>query len=75
MHEFLHTLSVRRFALEQAPTIAGSLLIAELFYKFHSFTLECLAFLATWYALDAVRLSITQIFRRGTTSRDRDSAS
>jgi len=27
-------------------------LIAELFYKFHSFTLECAAFLATWFVLD-----------------------
>jgi hypothetical protein len=25
--------------------------IAEVFYKFHSFSLECLAFLATWAAL------------------------
>jgi hypothetical protein len=32
--------------------ILVSLVIAELFYKFHSFTLECLAFLATWYVLD-----------------------
>ena len=24
--------------------------IAEVFYKFHSFTLECAAFLVTWYA-------------------------
>jgi hypothetical protein len=24
-----------------------------LFYKFHSFALECGAFLATWYVLDA----------------------
>jgi hypothetical protein len=25
---------------------------AELFFKFHSFILECTAFLALWYALD-----------------------
>jgi hypothetical protein len=28
--------------------------IAEFFFHFHSFTLECLAFLATWLAIDAV---------------------
>ena len=28
-------------------------MIAELFYKFHSFTLECAGFLATWFVLDA----------------------
>jgi len=29
----------------------ASFVIAEVFYKFHSFTLECAAFLVTWYAL------------------------
>ena len=37
----------------QGPALAGSIVLAELFYKFHSFTLECLAFLATWFVLDA----------------------
>jgi len=32
--------------------ILPALLIAELFYKFHSFILECMAFLATWLVLD-----------------------
>jgi hypothetical protein len=35
----------------EAPAAAGALIIVDLFYKFHSFTLECLAFLATWYVL------------------------
>ena len=35
----------------EIPAFAGSLAIAELFYRFHSFSLECLAFLATWCAL------------------------
>jgi len=34
--------------------IGGSLVIAELLFKFHSFTLETLAFLATWGVIDAV---------------------
>ena len=38
--------------VRQAFPCAISLLITESFYRFHSFTLECLAFLATWYALD-----------------------
>lgn len=33
------------------PPLAIALLIAERFYKFHSFTLECVAFLATWLAV------------------------
>ena len=31
-----------------------SFLIAEFFYKFHSFSLECAAFLVTWFVLDSV---------------------
>lgn len=39
---------------DHAPSAALSIVIAELFYKFHSFTLECVAFLATWYVVDQV---------------------
>jgi hypothetical protein len=38
----------------QLPAFAISLIIAELFYKFHSFSLECLAFLGTWYVVDLI---------------------
>jgi hypothetical protein len=31
-----------------------ALVITEMFYKFHSFSLECIAFLATWLLLDAL---------------------
>ena len=31
---------------------APAFLVSEFFYKFHSFALECLAFLATWLVLD-----------------------
>jgi hypothetical protein len=50
----IRLLSREGLVLEQTLTVAGSIVIAELFYKFHSFALECLAFLATWYVLDAV---------------------
>jgi hypothetical protein len=29
-------------------------LVAELFFKFHSFALECAAFLVTWLVIDLV---------------------
>lgn len=32
-------------------TLAVAFVIAEQFYKFHSFTLETLAFLGTWWVL------------------------
>jgi hypothetical protein len=52
MYTLIRSIPLRQLLLEQAPTMGTSLLIAELFYKFHSFTLECVAFLATWYVLD-----------------------
>lgn len=33
------------------PAGFGALLLAEFFYKFHSFTLELAGFLLTWYTL------------------------
>lgn len=31
-----------------------ALILADIFYKFHSFTLECVAFLATWLVFDFI---------------------
>jgi hypothetical protein len=38
-----------RLAAQEMPAGTCALVVAEMFYRFHSFTLECLAFLATWY--------------------------
>lgn len=46
------------------PCLAAAFVIAEVFYKFHSFTLECLAFLATWYVLDAAGYGIERLIAR-----------
>ena len=53
MVTLLQSITVRQLLLEQAPIFAMSLVIAEIFYKFHSFMLECIGFIATWYVLDA----------------------
>ena len=53
MFELLRSRPLRHLLSRQAPALALSLLVAELFYKFGSFTLECLGFLATWFVLDA----------------------
>ncbi len=39
----------REALLLEGPALLGAMGIAEVFYKFHSFTLECGAFLATWW--------------------------
>ena len=40
-------------AVEQLPALGSSWFIAELFYKFGSFSLECAAFLPTSFVFDA----------------------
>ena len=54
MYTLLNTITIRKMVFEQAPALALSLVIAELFFKFHSFTLETMAFLITWFAADGV---------------------
>ena len=51
MFTLFRLLPLRRILTEQAPILIAAWAIAETFYKFHSFTLECAAFLATWSEL------------------------
>jgi hypothetical protein len=63
MYSYVKTVGVPTFVVREAPAFVVSFLIAELFYKFHSFTLETLAFLATWYSLSWIQSAVTG--RRG----------
>lgn len=49
---------------QEAVPFLVAFLIAEFLYKFHSFTLECLAFLATWFVLSFVQSLVLGIGRR-----------
>jgi len=51
MYTLLRDLGLRKALLAEAPWLFLSMVIAEMFYKFHSFTLECGAFLATWFVV------------------------
>lgn len=53
MYTLISALKSKRMVLEQVPTLIVSLGIAQIFYKFGAFLPECVAFLATWYTLDA----------------------
>jgi len=44
--------SMNALLIDQLPPLATAFLVAEFFFKFRSFTLECLAFLALWFVLD-----------------------
>lgn len=50
-------------------SLVASWVIAEVFYKFHSFTLECLAFLATWFVVDAAATGVRAALMRRKESR------
>ena len=63
MYSYVKTVGVPTFAAREAPAFIAAFLIAELFYKFGSFTLETGAFLATWYGLSWVQSLV--IGRRG----------
>ncbi len=54
MYTLVRHVGFRQALVREVPTGAAALVVAELFYKFHSFTLECMAFLATWVLLSAL---------------------
>ena len=68
MYTLLHNVGLRKGLLAEAPSLTLSILFAELFYKFHSFTLECVAFLATWYVVSYLSATL-----RGLLSAKHDS--
>ena len=49
MYTILKHISLKKLASSELPALGLSFIIAEAFYKFGSFTLECIAFLGTWY--------------------------
>ena len=52
MYQLFRFLSTQQLVLRQLPAFCISFVLAALFYKFGSFALECIAFLATWAVLD-----------------------
>ena len=62
MYTMVKALPVRQALTRHLPVLGVSVGLAETFYKFHSFSLECVAFLATWWVIDAAveRFGITR---------------
>jgi hypothetical protein len=66
MYALLVNTPLRQLLAAQAPSLIAAFLLAELFYKFGSFALECVAFLATWLVIDAVATGLHNLWlRRG----------
>ncbi len=59
MLDFLRALRSHAAYGPRLIALLAAFLIAEFAYKFHSFTLECMAFLATWLVADLVVEAIT----------------
>ena len=54
MYTLLRSLRSPHSRISEPVSLIAALVIAELFYKFHSFLLETGAFLLTWLVLGAV---------------------
>lgn len=54
MLEFIRALRSANGLATRLPGLLLAFFIAEVFYKFHSFMLECGAFLLTWLVIDVV---------------------
>ncbi len=54
MYTLLKSLRLRQVYLSEPVSFIAALVIAEMFYKFHSFLLETGAFLVTWFVLGAI---------------------
>jgi predicted ABC-type exoprotein transport system permease subunit len=65
MYQFLSGLSQRDLLVRQVPSFSLAFLLASLFYRFGSFALESVAFLATWFVLDAAWGLILRFASRG----------
>jgi hypothetical protein len=50
----IRSLVLSDLTIINVTTLAIAFVVAEIFYKFHSFTLEAAAFLATWYVLRVI---------------------
>lgn len=64
MHRRLGSTSVRDLITTDAPSFGAALATAELLYKFGSFTLEALAFVATWIVIGWVLEQVMTAARR-----------
>ena len=58
MYTLMTDVSLRKGLISEGPCLLLSMLIAEAFYKFHSFSLEFLAMMATWLVLSYLVSSV-----------------
>jgi len=64
MFSLIKTLGVQMALRREAVPFIAAFVIASLFFKFGSFALECVGFLATWYVLSLLQSLILPADRR-----------
>ena len=63
MFSLIKDLGVRIALKQEAIPFLIAFAVAEFFFKFKSFALECLAFLAVWFVLSSFKLSSSRTAR------------
>jgi hypothetical protein len=71
MYQLLRTISRHDLFARQVPALVIAFVVASLFYKWGSFALECLGFLATWFGIDLALSWVPAVGRTPTDARDR----
>lgn len=64
MYSFVRFIGMPALLWRQLPVLLICFLVAENFYKFKSFTLETLAFFATWFVLDFLVEKMYELLRK-----------
>lgn len=62
MYELVRHALLQKLLPQQLVSGGAAFIIANQFYQFHSFALECLAFLVTWGAFDFLTQSLMGLF-------------
>ncbi|MBL6614876.1 MAG: hypothetical protein ISP49_00580 [Reyranella sp.] len=68
MYSLIQTLGLQAVMKRELVPFIVAFVVAELFYKFHSFSLECIAFLVTWAVLSYIQSLV--IGPRGNSAND-----
>jgi hypothetical protein len=68
MYTLIRSQSLKNLLIQQTPALLLAFFIAETFYKFRSFTLECAAFLVTWFVIDFILANVLARFAKPQTT-------
>ena len=63
MYSLIRNTPLRGLLAIVTPSFLISFVVAELFYKFKSFALECAAFLIAWLVVEAALVGLHRLWR------------